>query len=473
MWCAAALVTSTRAYVPGRIGDGGTKCTSLFWRVRPVVTEGSRLLGPSTTTSSSRPTRAAWRGKGGALDDDPQPFEPLGAHLRCDEPIGHGRGLGAGTGREDEGVRAVVLRLGDDLEGPLEVVVGLAWEAHDQVGGYREVVDCCPSRRETLEVARRRVPAVHCRERAITSRLQREMQVLTHGGGRGHRLDRVGPQVLRVGAREPHPADALDAPDCPQQLGEERPHRVGSPRPAGREREVAPVGVDVLPEERDLTDAVSRERLDLGHEHIERPADLGAADRGHDAEGARIVASDLNRHPRAVALLSLRRERGWEGRGVVGRRRLEHLDDGPLFAGELDEVGGAVHVVRAEDDVDPRGFAPDRVALVLGKAPAHHDLHARPPIFHRLQHTEVAVELVVGVLSDAAAVEHHDIGVLCIGSRDEAIGLEQPGDAFGIVLVHLAPEGADEVRAGHPLRLGAAQPAATAPWGGRGAPASP
>jgi hypothetical protein len=31
------------------------------------------------------------------------------------------------------------------------------------------------------------------------------------------------------------------------------------------------------------------------------------------------------------------------------------------------------------------------------------------------------------------------------------------------VLVHLAPEGAHEVRAAHPLRLGVAQPAATAP----------
>ena len=29
-----------------------------------------------------------------------------------------------------------------------------------------------------------------------------------------------------------------------------------------------------------------------------------------------------------------------------------------------------------------------------------------------------------------------------------AVGLEQPGDALGVVLVHLAPEGADEVAAG-------------------------
>ena len=40
---------------------GAAKCTSLFWRVRPVVIAASRLLGPSTSTSSTRPIRARWR----------------------------------------------------------------------------------------------------------------------------------------------------------------------------------------------------------------------------------------------------------------------------------------------------------------------------------------------------------------------------------------------------------------------------
>jgi hypothetical protein len=42
---------------------------------------------------------------------------------------------------------------------------------------------------------------------------------------------------------------------------------------------------------------------------------------------------------------------------------------------------------------------------------------------------EVAVELVVGVLPDAAGVEDDDVGVVLRGRRQHAVGLEQTGDA--------------------------------------------
>src|SRR5205085_400605 len=48
-WCGAAPVTSTVATVPTG-SSPPPKWTSLFCRVRPVRTDGSRLLGPSTTT---------------------------------------------------------------------------------------------------------------------------------------------------------------------------------------------------------------------------------------------------------------------------------------------------------------------------------------------------------------------------------------------------------------------------------------
>ncbi len=64
---------------------------------------------------------------------------------------------------------------------------------------------------------------------------------------------------------------------------------------------------------------------------------------------------------------------------------------------------------------------------------------------------EVAVELVVGVLAHRAGVEDDDVrdgGAL--GGRDArevdvAGGLEQPGEALGVVHVHLAPVGAHVV----------------------------
>ena len=72
---------------------------------------------------------------------------------------------------------------------------------------------------------------------------------------------------------------------------------------------------------------------------------------------------------------------------------------------------------------------------------------------------EGAVELVVGVLPDAAGVEHHHVGVVDAVGRDQPVGLEQPRDPLGVVLVHLAPEGADEEAA----RLGHARQARAEP----------
>ena len=67
--------------------------------------------------------------------------------------------------------------------------------------------------------------------------------------------------------------------------------------------------------------------------------------------------------------------------------------------------------------------------------------------------TEVAVKLVVGVLADAAGVEENDVGVLDVVGGLHAVGFEQASQALGVVLVHLAPEGPDEVLAGHLFRL--------------------
>ena len=54
---------------------GGRACSA---RVRPLVTAGSFLLGPSTTISSTRPIAGPVAWQGGALDDDAEALEPLG-----------------------------------------------------------------------------------------------------------------------------------------------------------------------------------------------------------------------------------------------------------------------------------------------------------------------------------------------------------------------------------------------------------
>ena len=176
-----------------------------------------------------------------------------------------------GPRREHERVRGVVLRGLDDLERALEVGVGLAREADDDVGGDGEVVDRVASRREPLEVALGRVAAVHAGQRAVTPRLQRQVQVLAHARALRHRRDRVGAKVLGVRRRVADALDAVDRVDGAEQVGELRAVLPGA--------EIAAVGVHVLAEQRELDHTVAGELLDLVHDVAHPAADFGAPHR--------------------------------------------------------------------------------------------------------------------------------------------------------------------------------------------------
>ena len=88
-----------------------------------------------------------------------------------------------------------------------------------------------------------------------------------------------------------------------------------------------------------------------------------------------------------------------------------------------------------------------RVAVLLGQAAADGDLHVGIGLLARREVAEVAVQLVVGVLPHRAGVEDDDVGVGAVGRALVAGRLQQPGQPFGVVHVHLAAVGADLVGA--------------------------
>ena len=115
--------------------------------------------------------------------------------------------------------------------------------------------------------------------------------------------------------------------------------------------QVAPVGVDVLAQQRDLAHAVGGEPLGLGDELGERPGDLAAARGGHDAVRAAAVAADGDLHPGLVLARPLHRQ-------VAGEAlELEVALGGERVRGE--ELGQLVDLARAEGDVDERELAED------------------------------------------------------------------------------------------------------------------
>ena len=228
-----------------------------------------------------------------------------------------------------------------------------------------------------------------------------------------------------MGRREPDALDAVDRVEGAQQVGELRAVLAGA--------EVATVRVHVLPEHGDLAHTVGGQLLHLAHDVAQAPADLGAAHDGHDAEGARVVTPDLDGDPRRVPLVAPGGERR-----RIRLVLLQDLHHRPLEAGPLEQRRRMGEVVGAEHHVDVTGALDDQLTVLLGQAPAHRDLEIGPVGLERLEPSEVPVELVVGVLADAAGVEHHDVRRLEVVGRLHALGREQPGDALGVVLVHLA-----------------------------------
>lgn len=111
----------------------------------------------------------------------------------------------------------------------------------------------------------------------------------------------------------------------------------------------------------------------------------------------------------------------------------------------MEQLHCAVHIVGAENDVDMSGPTLQFLTVVLGETTADDDLEAGTLLLGRFQMTQGSVELVVGILPDAAGVEHDDICGISIEGGHKTISFEQAGDALGIMLIHLAPEGSDGV----------------------------
>ncbi len=206
------------------------------------------------------------------------------------------------------------LRGGDHVEGRLEVGLGLAREPDDDVGADGCLRDRRPHPLEDAEEPFAAVGAPHRLEHDVGTRLQRHVQLRHDRGGLRHRLDDVVGEGGRVRAGEPDPL----------QTRRWRRRCAAACRERPLVAELDAVGVDVLTEQGDLDDAFGHQGLHLGQD-VARPAVLLlAAQGGHDAERAGVVAADADRHPGGVG----RVPPGGQG-GREGLQRLEDLDLGP------------------------------------------------------------------------------------------------------------------------------------------------
>ena len=295
---------------------------------------------------------------------------------------------------------------------------------------------------EPPQVTLAAVGTMHRLEHGVGAGLQGEVDVLAHPLALGHRLDHVGREIVGVRTGEPDPPQIVNLVDFSKQ-----------PREQGllgraRDGDVATVGVHVLPEQGDLDDAVGRQALHLGEDVADRARALRPANQRDDAERAGVVTARRDRDPGAERVVARCGQGARERFGV-----LAHIHLGPIGLRLLQQVEQLRQGVGPDHDIDPGGLALDQPLVLLCQTPRDHDLELGVAVLDRLEVAQVAVQLVVGVLADRARVEHDDPRLVGILGGRHAVGHEQARDPLGIVFVHLAPEGADQVLRFHLLRV--------------------
>ncbi len=126
------MCTSTRS--PGDASP--VKLTVVLRRVRPRRIEASVRLGPSTSTSSTRPTRVCVALPRNTLHELDEPLDAVALHV-VGNLIRHHSGVRPCPRRVDERESGVEAHFLHDLHRLAEVVLGLSGEADDDVGRER------------------------------------------------------------------------------------------------------------------------------------------------------------------------------------------------------------------------------------------------------------------------------------------------------------------------------------------------
>ena len=106
-----------------------------------------------------------------------------------------------------------------------------------------------------------------------------------------HHVDQLVACVLGMAGHKAQDKVALDLVKLIKQIGKIVAHALG-------------IGIDVLPEQRDILISLFHKILDLGHHLVHLATALSAAHVGHDAIGAEIVTAVHDGHPGAVIALA-------------------------------------------------------------------------------------------------------------------------------------------------------------------------
>ena len=203
--------------------------------------------------------------------------------------------------------------------------------------------------------------------------------------------------------------------------------------------EVLAVGIDVLPQQRDVLIPGGDKLARLGYDVLRQARALAPADIRDDAVSAEVVAAVHDRKPGLDLAVAAHRDA--LGHGAVV---LFGGEDAPvLFHDLLEQLRKAPQLVRAEYQVDHRIGHLDllRHVLLLDHAAADRDDLPRPRLFRMGQRADVAQHAHLGVLAHGAGIHDDHVGLKLILREAVAHLGEIAAQLFAVGLVLLAAVG--------------------------------
>ena len=244
----------------------------------------------------------------------------------------------------------------------------------------------------------------------------------------GHHVEQLVAGVLGLGGHEADEVVALDLVQVGQQI---------SKIIAGAQ--ILAIGVDVLPQQGDLLEAVGHQLPHLVDDPLRVAAAFPAADVGHDAVGAEVVAAVHDGHPRAGAALADH----WHtlGNGAVLILHGEH--PAPLGIDLIQQLGELPQRLGAEHQI----HMAVGLAHLLGHlrplrhAAAQADHLRRVGLLRVGQGAQIAVHPLLRVVADGAGVQHHHVRLGRIVGERAPHSPEHTHDILAVGHVLLAAEG--------------------------------
>ena len=303
------------------------------------------------------------------------------------------------------------------------ICLRLAGEARDHVRRERTAREIPPQPLDAGEKLCSIIFAVHARERAVASALQREMEMPADLPGRGG----AAAEVLRDDRR----LDRAEAQTHLRRGGGDRLHGVGQRQLT---RQIPAVGRDLDAGQHQLPIALGGQMRRLTRHFLQRQTADAAARIRDDTVGAEIIAAVLDLQHRARAAVGRARRQRLK---VKALERIIHARDGRVLTERTQNV---IHkCLLAAAAMYHVGADGRRVLRAeLRPAAAHGAQRLRVLLAQLADHL---ARLAPALRRDGAGVDDDQIDRLTVRCGREAVRVQERFDCLRFILVDLAAEG--------------------------------